>query len=57
MLKMYSDIRQTCKYGDVCNTCLTDDELEELVEILGCEKTVLMDDNKPGDCDHLTKQK
>ncbi len=57
MLRMYSDIRQTCKYGDVCNTCLKPNELKDLVLILGCEESTIINNDRPGDCDNLIEQK
>ncbi len=55
MLKKYADKRQTCNYGDICNTCLTTEEKKDLILLLGCEESAVMKNNKPGDCDNLIK--
>lgn len=57
MLRKYSETRQTCIYGNICNVCLTTDERRDLIVILGCEESVVTGNNKPGDCDNLIKQK
>lgn len=57
MLRLYSGKRQACIYGDVCNDCLVPYELKDLILILGCDESALTNNDKPGDCDNLIKQK
>ncbi len=42
MLEKYSHKRQTCIYGQTCNTCLTPDEMNDLAERLGANVSELV---------------
>ena len=41
LLAKYSEIRQTCIYGDICNDCLTTDEKGDMIIRLNADESIV----------------